>query len=82
MLLLSQALLIGSGIVQWAVGSWTSGVVVFLSAEDHALQRSHCSKATACPTYILFLFPTGVLTAGEHNFPFQFLLPGMMQISG
>lgn len=38
-----------------------------------------CSKSPV--PYLFLLFPTGVLSAGEHNFPFQFLLPGTMQTS-
>lgn len=53
---------------------------VVASLQKIVLQKP-CSKAMACPTYLLLLFPAGVLTAGEHNFPFQFLLPGTMQIN-
>jgi len=83
---LTQAPLVGSGAVQWALGSWTSCVSFpggGLSLQKIVLsRRSHRSKATACPTDLLLLFPAGVLTAGEHSFPFQFLLPGMVQMNG
>lgn len=47
-----------------------------LSHQKLVLQK--CRSKAPVP-HLFLLFPTGVLSAGEHNFSFQFLLPGTMQ---
>lgn len=59
--------------IPWVVASLSQEITQSKVTCDQPLSLSHVHFT---------LVSTGVLTAGEHNFPFQFLLPGKMQKSG